>query len=430
MDMRGNDDRSPKESGGSNHITGKNKLLSGEAGDTPDSKKPKLPNDSKEEERPSIHPLSEMEQPKGVDTLPELVGSSHPSRDVSNQVSRQLFGPAELGIRMLDETSTNFLQPSPSLITQIVQKFLVELDAGEFLFEEVTRHHQSSISENFLSCHFSADGRFLACAGHGKKVTIWNKEDSNFAITEKSHSDVITEVRFRPNHRSTMYATSSYDRTVKTWDAAYPDIEYATLNADFGYPILSLDFHPRDRDYLCCCDANDLIQLWNVYHNAYMKSFKGGTQQVRYQPRFGKLLAAASGKFINIFETENYKIRNKLEGHNKEVISICWDQTGNYIASVSEDEAHFWSAAPQGGLLHVLACKHGKFESCIFHPKYPNLVIIAGHKCLEFWIPQREHSLNFFDGGDGIFTGLATSPQNQRVASISRDRVKLWKISS
>ncbi|XP_061373570.1 transcriptional corepressor LEUNIG_HOMOLOG-like [Gastrolobium bilobum] len=298
----------------------------------------------------------------------------------------------ELDIRMLEELmSTNFLQPSQSWITQIEQKFLVELDAGDFLFEEVTCHHQSSIRENFLSCHFSEDGRFLACAGHGRKVTIWNKEDSNFTTSQESHSDVITEVRFRSSHRLTTCATSSYDRTVKIWDAAYPHMVYATVNVNLGSPILSLDFHPRDRDLLCCCDANDFIQLWNISLYAYRLCY--------------------------------------FKGHSKEVISICWDQSGNYIASVSEDEACFWSAAPEGGLPYVLACKHGKFESCIFHPRYPNLLIISGHKCLDFWIPQRGYSLDFLDDG-GIFTGVATSPQTQMVASVSRDCVKLWKTCS
>lgn len=58
---------------------------------------------------------------------------------------------------------------------------------------------------------FVAD--FIIC----RQVLIWNMETFDVVKTSEEHSHLITDVRFKPN--STIFATSSFDRTVKIWDA-------------------------------------------------------------------------------------------------------------------------------------------------------------------------------------------------------------------
>ncbi|KAK6283506.1 hypothetical protein POUND7_002458 [Theobroma cacao] len=83
-------------------------------------------------------------------------------------------------------------------------------------------------------------------------------------------------------------------------------------------------------------------------------------------------------------------------GHNKEVLSICWDPSGNYIASISEDSARLWSMI-DGECIHELCSTGNKFQSCTFHPVYSLLLVIGGY-------------------------------QTEMVASASHDQcVKLWK---
>lgn len=50
------------------------------------------------------------------------------------------------------------------------------------------------------------------------QVLIWNMETFDFVKTSEGHSLLITDVRFQPN--STVFATSSFDKTVKIWDAS------------------------------------------------------------------------------------------------------------------------------------------------------------------------------------------------------------------
>lgn len=69
----------------------------------------------------------------------------------------------------------------------------------------------------------------------------------------------------------------------------------------------------------------------------------------------------------------------RLQGHTKPVDSICWDPTGDFVASVSEDSVRVWTlgSGSEGELVHELSCNGSKFHSCVFHPTYPSLLVIG-----------------------------------------------------
>lgn len=154
---------------------------------------------------------------------------------------------------------------------------------------------------------------------------------------------------------------------------------------------------------------------------------------MRFQPRLGRYLAAAAENIVSILDVEtqicihslqvNYLLletifswdisfasllynnaawtkfpRNsvshfyyllssspnqissfKLQGHTKHVHSVCWDPSGEYVVSVSEDSVRVWSLSSgnDGECVHELSCSGNKFHSCVFHPTYPHLLVIG-----------------------------------------------------
>ncbi|KAL9355468.1 hypothetical protein Peur_053438 [Populus x canadensis] len=249
-----------------------------------------------------------------------------------------------------------------------------ENDHKGFTFEEIGC--LSSSKSKVLCCHFSSDGKMLASSGHEKKVSIWNMEDFQASNSSEEHSHLVTDVRFRPS--SSILATASFDKTVRIWDAAKPSISLFKL-LGHAEQVMSLDFHPRKVDLLCSCDGNDEIRLWNVNKRTCMRVSKGATRQVRFQPTTGKLMATSTGNSINVIDVEVGNLVWDLKGHSKEVLSICWDTSGKYIASVSEDSARVWSLVG-GNCLGKLHSNGNKFQSCAFHPGYSMLLIIGGYQ--------------------------------------------------
>ncbi|KAJ7523936.1 hypothetical protein O6H91_18G069300 [Diphasiastrum complanatum] len=293
-----------------------------------------------------------------------------------------------------------------------------------FSFQEVGCLHAST--SKVVCCHFSSDGKLLASAGHDKKAVLWNMDTLKLKSTLEEHSFLITDVRFSPN--SARLATSSFDKTVRVWDADNPSYSLRTFQGH-QTSVMSLDFHPNNEDLLCSCDGDSEIRYWSVNQGVCTRVFKGGMTQTRFQPRIGRLLAAAAENVVSIFDVETETCIHSLQRHTKPVHSVCWDATGDYVASVSEDSVRVWAlgSGSDGECVHELSCNGNKFHSCVFHPNYPSLLVIGCYQSLELWNMAENKSMTV-SAHEGLIAALAQSPATGMVASASHDKcVKLWK---
>ncbi|ONM41125.1 Transcriptional corepressor LEUNIG [Zea mays] len=304
------------------------------------------------------------------------------------------------------------------------------MDASKgFGFSEVAKARASAAK--VVCCHFSADGKLLATGGHDKKVTLWCTDSLKPKSFLEEHSFLITDVRFSPS--MSRLATSSFDKTVRVWDADNTDYSLRTFTGHSA-SVMSLDFHPNKEDMICSCDGDGEVRSWSINNGSCLtcvKVFKAGATQMRFQPRKGKYLAAASEKAIYILDGETqHACRSPLQGHNKNIQSLCWDSAGEYLASVSEDSVRIWSfsSGRDGEFVHELNRSGNQFHSCVFHPTYQSLLVIGCYESLELWDIREKNTMTFNNAHDGLVAALAASSATGKVASVSHDRtLKLWK---
>ncbi|OMO57960.1 Regulator of chromosome condensation, RCC1 [Corchorus olitorius] len=249
-------------------------------------------------------------------------------------------------------------------------------------FTEVQLIHASN--SKVECCHFSSDGKLLATGGHDKKAVLWCTESFTVKSTLEEHSQWITDVRFSPS--MSRLATSSADRTVRVWDADNPGYSLRTF-VGHSTTVTSLDFHPNKEDLICSCDNNSEIRYWSIKNGSCAGVLKGGATQMRFQPRLGRFLAAAADNYVSILDVEAQVCRAKLQGHKNVVHSVCWDPTGEYVASVSDDLVRVWTvgSSGKGECVHELNCTGNKFNTCVFHPTYSSLLVIGCYETLELW---------------------------------------------
>ncbi|KAI4376325.1 hypothetical protein MLD38_014102 [Melastoma candidum] len=322
----------------------------------------------------------------------------------------------------LDVNVESFLSPDDTDIQDTVGRCM-DVSKG------ISFHEFNSVrasSNKVICCHFSSDGKLLATGGHDKKAVLWYADTLKPKATLDEHTHMITDVRFSPS--MSRLATSSFDKTVRVWDADNPDY---SLRDFMGHSasVISLDFHPIKDDLICSCDSDGEIRYWSVTNGSFTSVFKGGTVQTRFQPRHGRYLASAGEDVISIVDVDSQTCLQTLQGHTKRIQSICWDSAGDFLASVSEDYVKVWSlgAGAEGECVHELSCSGNKFQSCVFHPSYPSLLVIGCYQSLELW-NVRENKRRSVAAHDGLIAALAASNVTGLVASASHDQtVKLWK---
>ncbi|CAN8315760.1 unnamed protein product [Cochlearia groenlandica] len=290
-----------------------------------------------------------------------------------------------------------------------------------FSFSEVSSIRRSA--SKVICCNFSSDGKLLASAGHDKKVFIWNMETLQTESTPEEHAHIITDVRFRPN--STQLATSSFDKTIKIWDASDPGHSLRTLSGHTA-PVRSLDFHPKKTEMLVSCDSNNDIRFWNVNTSTCVSVSKGASTQVRFQPRTGQFLATASENTVSILDLENDGRVYMSKRHISNVHSVSWNNTGDLLASASEDSVKVWSLSSRD-CIHELISSGNKYHSCMFHPSYPSLLVVGGYQSLDLWNTTENKCMSIL-AHECVISALAQTPSTGMMASASHDKsVKIWK---
>ncbi|GAB2231397.1 hypothetical protein Droror1_Dr00010403 [Drosera rotundifolia] len=283
-----------------------------------------------------------------------------------------------------------------------------------------------NVSKGKVLCvDFSSDGKLLACAGHDKKVLVWNVVNFEHFISEESHPANVTDLRFSPT--STIFATSSLDHSIWIWDAEKPNKSISKLGGHDDQ-VASLDFHPKKIGLLSSCDSKGQIKIWNVNEKNCLQTVEGATSRIRFQPQEGKLLAGAAGNVVNVFNIETRQLPSTLAAHRDDVRSICWDTSGKYIATVSEDCVIVWLSSSANKYLHKLQYKGTtKFQSCVFLPGHEMRLVIGGYKNLEVWSPAESNKTRSIPAHGDLVAELACSPKNGFIASASYDHsVCMW----
>lgn len=275
-------------------------------------------------------------------------------------------------------------------------------------------------------CCFSSDGKLLASGGSDKKATVWCTKSFKVRSTLNEHSQWITDVCFSP--RTLKIATSSGDGTVKVWDV---DNHGQSLRTFTGHStgVTSLDFHPSKDDLICSSDVSSEIRYWSIKSGSCVGIFKGGATKLRFQPNNGRMLAAAVGNVVSIIDIETQVCRVKLQGHKNRIHSVCWDPSGEYLASTSDGVAKVWKfgSGGKGDCIHELKGNGNTFHTCVFHPTNTSVLIIGSHESLELW-DMTENKTRTLHAHEKLVATLAASNVTGLVASASNDNyVKLWQ---
>ncbi|KAK7292087.1 hypothetical protein RIF29_07771 [Crotalaria pallida] len=341
----------------------------------------------------------------GTDGLGSLASAQNQLADMD-----RLVGEGSLG-----ENVESYLSPDDADPRDRVGK--------EFSFKEIK--HIMASTHKVECCHFSSDGKLFATGGQDKTATLWCTESFEMESTFEEHTQSITDVRFSPT--MSHVATSSADKTVRVWDVDNPGYSLRTFTGH-SKTVMSLDFHPSKDDLICSCD-NSEIRYWSIKNGSTAGVFKGGgVTQMRFQPGLGRLLAAAVDNLVTVLDAETLGCILKLQGHNNVVRSVCWESSGKYMASLSDDLVRVWTvgSGTKGECIHELNATGNKFNTCAFHPFYP-LLVIGCHETLEVWNFGENKTMSIH-AHDKLVSSLAVSNVNGLVASASHDKhFKIWK---
>jgi WD40 repeat protein/serine/threonine protein kinase len=287
------------------------------------------------------------------------------------------------------------------------------------------------------------DGRWVASAGDGPRVKVWDTATGRVALDFRGPATVVFSTAWHPNGQR--LATAGGDgrrRGVKVWDARNGR-ELLAISAGqdyFSVPFTAVAFSP-DGHYLVTGKVSGAVQVWDAETGrevVTLGTHSGEPRGVTFSRDGRHLASAADGEVIlwdatRLTEKQDPRIppiRGRVPGPS---LNVAFSPDGRTLATGGEEyTVKIWEVQT-GRELATLRGHGGDVYTVAFSPDGRWVASAGEDSTVKVWDGHNDYRLvRSFRGHTGVVASLAfaSGPDGLLLVSGSRDHtVKVWDVS-
>ncbi|KIK62699.1 hypothetical protein GYMLUDRAFT_223263 [Collybiopsis luxurians FD-317 M1] len=275
---------------------------------------------------------------------------------------------------------------------------------------------------------FSRDGASLLVfeAGPEYCISVIAVDSLRARFQLRGHSDIIMWAEYSPDNK--LIGTSSWDKTVRVWDAANGELVHIMAGAT--NQSWNAAFSPNSK--IIAAGAGDQkVRLWNVETGELIHTFGGYKNWVRSLSFSldGKTLAAGAGdaslrtfSVMNGGDSGQHWQMGAGEGNHADPILWTEFSPNNRVIGTScwDKPVRIWNAV-NGELIHMLTGATNQSWKAAFSPDSSMMATGASDQKVRLWNVESGELVHTFEGYKNWVRSLSFSPDGQTLAAGAGD---------
>jgi WD40 repeat protein/tetratricopeptide (TPR) repeat protein len=179
----------------------------------------------------------------------------------------------------------------------------------------------------------SPDGKWLATAGDGKKIDLWNTGDGKLQRSLEGHTSSIRALAFSDG--SSMIASGGLDKTIRIWELDSEEQTRQPIEA--GFQQWSLQFSSDGR-YVLAAGRHPDVFLLDAVNGTEVRRLKGHIAFVHkavFAPDGRRVVTCSDDKTVRCWDMQTGAELTRFHEHRCNVLDAAISPDGRFVASVS-----------------------------------------------------------------------------------------------
>ena len=267
----------------------------------------------------------------------------------------------------------------------------------------------------------------IASSSYDKTVKIWDADTGAEVCSLSGHANVVTAVEFTPDGKYVV--SGSLDQTVKIWSIEEQRL-VGTL-VDSGSPYvsgISCLAISKDGKYLVTGNERGMVSLWNLENKQRGDAFRitDGLKSVLISPDNRYVVLASKEHSIKILDIDKREVVDSLSEHTDGVNSLAFSADYRYLVSTSSDKTiKVWDFSKRKLFKSLDTGKWVEYAS--FSPDNQYLVAVSGDEMVRIWDIDKECVVDSLKGHTRRITKAMFCMDGKKIVSSSWDyTVRAW----